>query len=193
MSYIDTLKHKVLGEIAYLPVYLLEQDDLGENNEFNSPKGTILLGGGGGEHPALSIKNHNIVVLNYLNNLIDSLKPEDMGNVSFEKYKREYGIDELEEKTLDLLDEYSSKDNIEYDYYNVLQFNNWSMDNYADLVIWRRENDSREYFSTEEWLNIVVGEFIVNNVPELNNFKELFEELEEFKLNLNNQENDLSL
>lgn len=193
MSYIDTLKHKVLGEIAYLPVYLLEQDDLGENNEFNSPKGTILLGGGGGEHPALSIKNHNIVVLNYLNNLIDSLKPEDMGNVAFEKYKREYGIDELEEKTLDLLDEYSSKDNIEYDYYNVLQFNDWSMDNYADLVIWRRENDSREYFSTEEWLNIVVGEFIVNNVSELNNFKELFEELEILKINLNNQENDLSL
>jgi hypothetical protein len=47
MSYIDTLNHKVLGEIAYLPVYLLEDDDLGYGNEFNSPKGTILLGGGG--------------------------------------------------------------------------------------------------------------------------------------------------
>ena len=191
MSYIDTLKHKVLGEIAYLPVYLLEQDDLGENNEFNSPKGTILLGGGGGEHPALSIKNHNIVVLNYLYNLIDSLQPEGMRNVQFEKYKRENGIDNLEEKILNLMDQYSLKDNYEYDYYNVLQFNNWSMDNYADLVIWKRENDSREYFSTEEWLNIVIGEFVVNNFPELNNFKELFEELESFKINDNSHEFNL--
>lgn len=191
MSYIDLLKHKVLGEIAEIPVYLLEEDDLGERNEFNSPKGTILLGGGGGEHPALSIKNHNIVVLNYLYNLMDALKPEDMGNVQFEKYKRENGIDEFEEKIFDLLDEYSLKDNCEYDYYNVLQFNNWSMDNYADLVIWRRENDSREFFSSEEWLNIVIGEFIVNNAPELNNFKELFEELESFKINDNSHELNL--
>lgn len=191
MSYIDLLKHKVLGEIAELPVYLLEEDDLGERNEFNSPKGTILLGGGGGEHPALSIKNHNIVVLNYLYNLMDALKPEDMGNVQFEKYKRENGIDNFEEKIFDLLDEYSLKDNCEYDYYNVLQFNNWSMDNYADLVIWRRENDSREFFSSEEWLNIVIGEFIVNNAPELNNFKELFEELESFKINDNSHELNL--
>ena len=191
MSYIDTLNHKVLGEIAYLPVYLLEDDDLGEGNEFNSPKGTILLGGGGGEHPALSIKNHNIVVLNYLYNLMDALKPKDMGNVKFEKYKRENGIDKFEEKIFDLLDEYSLKDNCEYDYYNVLQFNNWSMDNYADLVIWRRENDSREIFSSEEWLNIVIGEFIVNNAPELNNFKELFEELESFKINDNSHEFNL--
>ncbi len=191
MSYIDLLKHKVLGEIAELPVYLLEEDDLGERNEFNSPKGTILLGGGGGEHPALSIKNHNIVVLNYLYNLMDALKPEDMGNVQFEKYKRENGIDEFEEKIFDLLDEYSLKDNCEYDYYNVLQFNNWSMDNYADLVIWRRENDSREFFSSEEWLNIVIGEFIVNNAHELNNFKELFEELESFKINDNSHELNL--
>lgn len=191
MSYIDLLKHRVLGKIAELPVYLLEEDDLGERNEFNSPKGTILLGGGGGEHPALSIKNHNIVVLNYLYNLMDALKPEDMGNVKFEKYKRENGIDKFEEKIFDLLDEYSLKDNCEYDYYNVLQFNNWSMDNYADLVIWRRENDSREFFSSEEWLNIVIGEFIVNNAPELNNFKELFEELESFKINDNSHEFNL--
>ena len=40
-----------------------------------------------------------------------------------------------------LLDDINKKDKIEYDFYNVLQFNNWTMNDYAELVNWRNEND----------------------------------------------------
>ena len=192
MSYIDTLNHKVLGEIAYLPVYLLEDDDLGEGNEFNSPKGTILLGGGGGEHPALAIKNLDVVILNALLNKFYELKPEDLKATEFLKLQRELGIYGFENKIYDILDDINKKDKIEYDFYNVLQFNCWTMNDYAKLVNWRNENDKREFYSTEEWLNVVIGEFIIDNCNDLNKFQDLINEYNEIKDILENQDKELS-
>ena len=113
MSYIDTLNHKVLGEIAYLPVYLLEDDDLGEGNEFNSPKGTILLGGGGGEHPALAIKNLDVVILNALLNKFYELKPEDLKATEFLKLQRELGIYGFENKIEEAFEIHKKNQNID--------------------------------------------------------------------------------
>lgn len=191
MSHIDTIKHKVLGEIGYLPVYLLEQD---ENDEFNSPKGTVLLGGGGGEHPALSIKNLDFVVLEYLYINIDKLKPDNLSNLEYLKLKREAQLEEFEERVLDLMDELNVRDNCEYDYYKVLQFNNWGLDNYAEIVNYRKTTqDVYEYNCTEDWLCYKVGEFIVLNCPELNHYKKLFNDFEELKNKINEKvcENDL--
>lgn len=180
MSHIDTIKHKVLGEIGYLPVYLLEED---EDDEFHSPKGTILLGGGGGEHPALSIKNHNFVVLHYLFTNIDKLKPEELSNTEFRKLKREIGILDFEERILEAMDLLDIYDNANYDRYNVLQFNYWGLDHYAEIVNYKNslDDDNYEYNCTEDWLCYKIGEFIVENCPEQNNYKDLFNEFDLIK------------
>lgn len=187
MSYIDTLDHTVLGEIGYLPVYLLNQDDLGENNEFNSPKGTLLLGGGGGEHPALSIKNLNFVVLYYFYLLIDMQKPSEMKELEYLKIKRESKLDFIEGNLLLLMDNEDEKNSYLYDKFSVLQFNNWTIDDFANIANYRKENEILDFEFTEEWLIFKIGEFIVKNHPELNNFtdieKELNKAISELKIN----------
>ena len=106
--------------------------------------------------------------------------------------QRELGIYGFENKIDDILDDINKKDKIEYDFYNVLQFNNWTMNDYAELVNWRNENDKREFYSTEEWLNIVVGEFIIDNCNDLNKFQDLINEYNEIKDILENQDKELS-
>jgi hypothetical protein len=158
------LKHKVIGEFAYLPIYLLEEDDLGSNNEFNSPKGTILLGGGGGEHPALSIINHNYCVLNYL---IDRLE-----YCTSEEFCEE---NETANKIYELLDLKEFKD---LDVWNNLQFNNWGMDQIARLVKYKESFDPSNDITAENWLNSEIGKTIVEKYPELNNYIELSKNVE---------------
>lgn len=98
----------------------------------------------------------------------------------------------FENKIDDILDDINKKDNITYDFYNVLQFNNWTMNDYAELVNWRNENDKREFYSTEEWLNVVIGEFIIDNCNDLNKFQDLINEYNEIKDILENQDKELS-
>ena len=106
--------------------------------------------------------------------------------------QRELGIYGFENKIDDILDDINKKDKIEYDFYNVLQFNNWTMNDYAELVNWRNENDKREFYSTEEWLNVVIGEFIIDNCNDLNKFQDLINEYNEIKDILENQDKELS-
>lgn len=63
MSHIDTLKHQRLGTINDLEVYLLlEKDD----SEFKAKAGTVVLGGGGGEHAPIVVRNLTYCVANYI-------------------------------------------------------------------------------------------------------------------------------
>ena len=57
---------------------------------------------------------------------------------------------------------------------------------------WRNENDKREFYSTEEWLNVVIGEFIIDNCNDLNKFQDLINEYNEIKDILENQDKELS-
>ena len=83
MSYIDLFKHKYIGEVSGLPVYQALEDIDGD--EFQCEKSQYIIGGGGGEHPAIVIKDlyisillkvyyetddwHSILKIDYVNNL----------------------------------------------------------------------------------------------------------------------------
>lgn len=64
MSYIDMFKHEQLTEIIGLPLYRAQEDI--EGDEFNAKQGQLILGGGGGEHPAIVIKHIDSMVARYI-------------------------------------------------------------------------------------------------------------------------------
>lgn len=53
MSYIDCYDHSVIGEVFGLPLYQAKQDITGE--DFQCKKDQFIVGGGGGEFPAIVI------------------------------------------------------------------------------------------------------------------------------------------
>ena len=71
MSYIDLFKHRYLCNIVGLPLYLAQEDIDGE--EFSCLEGTLILGGGSGEHPACTFLSVDAAVSDYLfmNDIID--------------------------------------------------------------------------------------------------------------------------
>ena len=65
MSYIDLFKHEVLTEDIFgLPLYRALEDIKGD--EFKCNQGQLIIGGGGGEHPAIIIKDINNSIQIYL-------------------------------------------------------------------------------------------------------------------------------
>jgi hypothetical protein len=63
MSYIDLFKHREVGNICGLPLYLaLENID---GDEFKCKTGSVIIGGGGGEHPGMVIKDLDILFSTY--------------------------------------------------------------------------------------------------------------------------------
>jgi len=85
MSYIDLFKHEYIGEISGLPLYRAQEDIDGD--EFQCKEGQYIIGGGGGEHPAIIINEvYKAIFLNmhYENNDWGSIRDIDyINNLEF--------------------------------------------------------------------------------------------------------------
>ncbi len=69
MSYIDTFEHELVGFFAHLPLYHpLETVDANEPGavDFNCDPTHLVLGGGGGEHPALVVRRPDCALAHFV-------------------------------------------------------------------------------------------------------------------------------
>lgn len=82
MSYIDCFNHEEVCTVIGMPIYLALQDIDGD--EFQCENNTLILGGGGGEHPAMTIKDINVgakmlLYFDYDNDEFRDATEEDLG------------------------------------------------------------------------------------------------------------------
>lgn len=69
MSYIDTFDHEFLGFFARLPVYHpleVVRGSTPQSDEFDCDPMTLVIGGGGGEHPGLVLKRLDCALAYYV-------------------------------------------------------------------------------------------------------------------------------
>lgn len=55
MSFIEGVKHRLIGHFGSKPVYWVLEDNYGFPGDFECPARTLVLGGGGGESPAITL------------------------------------------------------------------------------------------------------------------------------------------
>lgn len=146
MSTIDCFKHSFLGTFCeYVPIYIphetIDRDDLGAD------VGEIILGGGGGEHPALVISDLDSCVLSFLNYLVDDdcdYKSEDIDKILTEKDKK-------------------------YLYYrnNTFIYYYWQIIHYASFhkAINRYTEDYKFPFRDEMYIQCSIGELVFHSLP----------------------------
>lgn len=159
MSYIDTIKHELLGYLNGLPIYHPTESRLGGlwgAEEFSCTPDNLILGGGAGEHPAL--------VLHDLGGLSAFYAIDCIRNLS-EYFPDDYC--EPPETTQERLWEMAHRTE------EHLEFCGWSMEQVHCFV----ENaksplHSRplnlEVQSAEAWIKSSLGEFIFYSLVELN-------------------------
>jgi len=172
MSYINTKKHKYLGMIGYLNVYLLEERDFGVNCEYYAENGTIVLGGGSGEHPTAIVQELEYLIGLYLKDIIDLYNLE---------------LDNISHKIIEKIDRLSNKKFVN-NYLTIIKYNKWTFENYSFLHNYQQSlNDD---MTTEEWLNFEISKLIIEKYPELNPLQNETEIIFHY---LNKQDNSLKL
>lgn len=160
MSYIDSIKHELVGYINGLPIYHpLETITDGKwgDYDFSCSPENLVIGGGAGEHPALLI--HHLGSLAALYIILCIEKHEEHFSNNFEAPP---------EETINRLSD------IAFDTGETLEFCGWSMTCIRDLVELAK---SRVHFTPliekqapEEWIKESIGEFVYFSLPELNPF-----------------------
>jgi hypothetical protein len=154
MSYIDTFDHEFVGFLAGLPVYksleTITYHDEG-SRDFPCTPEDFIVGGGGGEHPGLVIKNPNAAVVYFFREWLEE----------------ESGLDETEQERLEEnLDEFPC-------WHKVLHFCGWNVDTYHKFLLRCSSNglyapyDEEQFGELENWLYTSFGELIFFSFPEL--------------------------
>lgn len=150
MSYIDTIKHELVGQFNGLPIYHpLESETSNKwgDYDFNCTPDNLVLGGGAGEHPALVLHDLGGLSAHYILHCIENF--------------------DLPEETINRVCD------IAYRTEEHLEFCGWSMGQIHRFV----ENSKSEVNSTpfnpdmyniENWIKYSIGEFIFYSLPELN-------------------------
>ena len=164
MSYIDTIKHELVGYLNGLPIYhpieTYINGDKGDDDFSCSPK-NLVLGGGGGEHPALVLHELGALVAEYI---LYSLS-------QIESY---HDCSPWSEAVIDRLYEMSCKER------EPLEFCGWHMSHFNNFLLNAKANvhgtplkDSQD---AEEWIKLSIGEFVFYSLPELNPYhKEIYD------------------
>lgn len=150
MSYIDTIKHELVGQFNGLPIYHpLESETSNQwgDYDFNCTPDNLVLGGGAGEHPALVLHDLGGLSAYYILHCIENSDlPKDTINRVWDIAHR-------------------TKEHLE--------FCGWSMGQIHRFV----ENSKSEVNNTpfnsdtdniENWIKYSIGEFIFYSLPELN-------------------------
>jgi hypothetical protein len=134
-------KHKDTGYlVGEIPLYLALQDIDGE--DFQCKENQFIIGGGGGEHPAMVINDINMAVIIFLIQFKD------------------------DEEAYDYYENYTY-----YEAFNNLDAFFWTIRNYADFFeSAKREGfDEKDNYHVEVWINGKIGDFAYRNFPELIN------------------------
>jgi hypothetical protein len=160
MSYIDTIKHELVGYFNGLPIYhpieIVTNEGWGGYDFSCSPE-NLVIGGGAGEHPALVIHHLGSLAASYILLCID--KYEEHFSDRFEPPPKE---------TRNRLNE------IAFDAGENLEFCGWSMTHIQGFVELAKSKVHStpllENESPEEWIKESIGEFVYFSLPELNPF-----------------------
>jgi len=148
LSYIDTFDHELVGFFAGLPVYhpLETVNHLPpDSDEFNCTPQNLIIGGGGGEHPAIIILRPDYAVAHFIDRLPIEL------NKTYEQYLSEARVD----------------------WAQILAFSGWSISHYHDFYMRCTSGalyhpfSGTEDSSLESWFIASIGEFILFSMPEL--------------------------
>ncbi|AJZ90616.1 hypothetical protein VW41_17065 [Klebsiella michiganensis] len=158
MSYIDSIKHELVGFFNGLPVYHPLETVEGESwgsYYFSCSPANLIIGGGAGEHPALVLHNLESLVAAYLLHAIEQ------DEVHFaERYSPP--PDHTRETLFDIF--LCEKP--------ALEFCGWSMKQIHDFVELAKSplhaSPLKADQSPEEWIKISIGEFIYFSLSELN-------------------------
>ncbi len=162
MSYIDTIKHELVGYINGLPIYhpveAVKYGGWGDYNFSCNPE-NLVIGGGAGEHPALVIHNLGSLAASYI-------------LLCIERHS-EYFADTFTappEETINRLSD------IAFDSGEHLEFCHWSMTHFRDFVELAKSplhaTPLLEKQTPEGWIKKSIGEFVYFSLPELNSFHE---------------------
>jgi hypothetical protein len=149
MSYIDTFDHELVGFFAGLPLYHpLEAVASSGGDEFGCTPLQLVLGGGGGEHPAVVLAHPSAAVVSFLQAALPAEGPA------------------LSEEAQRLLDEVPPVA-------ECLQFPGWGIADYASfhdrcrspgfVTPYRDDHDA----PLDAWVLRNVGEFVYFAMPEL--------------------------
>lgn len=162
MSYIDTIKHKVVGEFNGLPLYLPTEvikrepvfksnGDIYKNNpDFSCSPRTLVLGGGSGEHSAIVISNFSLLLIKYIDWVLNF---ENIKNNNFQ----------------DLLDDLCYEHIFNSDE-ERLDFVDWTFSEYLSFGTTKEAKsiEKLKMNSIEEWIEIAIGECIFFHIGEFN-------------------------
>lgn len=170
MSYIDSYNHEFVWYLWYLPIYHPTENIIGVTDkwgeyDFNASSKNLVLWWWSWEHPALVLHRLECFVAKYIN--------ENLTEEEFE--------------SLDKKDKNYLFDLIYTDYWELLEFCWWEIENYHKFFnMWKLEtfrNPCSEDKKTEDWLIESIWEFIFHFMPELNPKQKKLKELaSKFKL-----------
>lgn len=151
MSYIDCFDHEYIGSLGYLPIYHPLEEIKGGgwgHYDFSASTTNLILGGGGGEHPALVVHKPESLAATFL---YHQLSDEQADSLS--KSESDYLID------------------IRFPG-EILEFCGWTIRQMATLkemaesvaFITPLQNDE----DVEDWICKSLGELVFYSLPELN-------------------------
>lgn len=156
MSYIDCFKHELVGYLNGLPIYHPLEGFIGGkfgDSDFSCTSDNLVIGGGGGEHPALVLHNLSSLVASYLYLAIEKRK-EYWPELEF------FIPDDIEKVLDDIFDEKAD-----------LEFCDWSMKQHSEFYINAQsplhQHPLKRGECAEEWIEDSIGEFIYYSLPEL--------------------------
>lgn len=168
MSYIDTIKHELVGYLNGLPIYhpietYVNGDDIDDQAFSCSPK-NLIIGGGGGEHPALVLHELGALAAEYILYSLDQI----------ELY---HDCSPWAEEVIDRLDEMSCKQR------EPLEFCGWNMSNFNEFILNAKadvhQTPLKNSQDAEDWIRLSIGEFVFYSLPELNPYhKEIYDLME---------------
>lgn len=153
MSYIDTFDNEFVGFLAGYPVYRpLVVNDFHDHEvgDFSCTPNDFVVGGGGGEHPGVVVKNPNGAVLYFFYEWLEEISNLEKSEI---------------ERLTSALPEYPGGE--------ALHFCGWKVDHYhkfyqacssASLVT--PYNEER-FCTLDQWLYTCFGELIFFSYPEL--------------------------
>jgi hypothetical protein len=145
MSYIDCWNHLYIGSLGKdgLPIYMTLEDIDGD--EFKATEGSIVLGGGSGEHPALIIENLDFCMASFLDTWVNEYKAH------------------IPQETQDAITIYVEWVFEDADFYrDELDFHNWSTDNHYHFVKQLKTLEPNDVtMGTENLIIESIGEYLI--------------------------------
>jgi hypothetical protein len=162
MSYIDTFDHEFVGFFGGLPIYHPVEVVLGvpdDPRDFGCDPSQLVIGGGGGEHPGLVIKEPENAAARFVISWLDRLEDDDPE--AFAAGAERFAAWDA-----------AHRDATFRPWSEVLEFAGWRVGEYSEFVEHCRSAAfatpyrPEKHRSVEAWISCSIGEFILLAMPE---------------------------